>query len=274
MLYVLFRGDDFVAGFQRAFVVIAQALYFKVRRCHLGVGYYHNAGAVALLDVENRFAFFVEQVSRNRCRCDRANLGAALFLCFVFHQAQNRQCQGAGAANGALAITAGAHFRVNFAQRWAQALTRHFQQAKTRDAANLYSCAVHRQCVADAVFDFALVAARLHIDKVDNYQAAHIAQAQLAGDFIGRFQIGLGGGLFDVATFGGARRVDVDRDQCFGDVDDNRAARREFYFALESRFDLAFDLVAVKQRDIVFVEFYPAAKVGHNLLDKPRGKLE
>jgi hypothetical protein len=49
-----------------------------------------------------------------------------------------------------------------------------------------------------------------HVDEVDHDQAAQVAQAHLACHFVGGFQVGAGGGFFDVAALDGARRVDVD----------------------------------------------------------------
>ncbi len=90
----------------------------------------------------------------------------------------------------------------------------------------------------------------------------------MAGDFLGRLQVGLQGGFFDVATLGGASRVDVDGYQCFGRIDDDGAAGRQFYFTLEGRLDLAFDLEAVEQRYGIFVQLDLAGVLRHHLLDE------
>ncbi len=153
----------------------------------------------------------------------------------------------------ALARAARTDDLAGFAQRGTQALARHFQQAEARDTADLHPGAIHPQGIAQPVFHFALVFGGLHIDEVDDDQAAQVAQPQLAGDFIGRFQIGIQRGFLDVAALGGARRVDVDGDQRFGMVDDDGAARGQGHFALEGRFDLAFDLVTREQRYRVVV---------------------
>ena len=64
----------------------------------------------------------------------------------------------------------------------------------------------------------------LHVDEVDDDQAAQVAQAQLARDLVGGFEVGVERGRLDVAAACGARRVDVDRDQRLGVVDHDRAA--------------------------------------------------
>jgi hypothetical protein len=121
---------------------------------------------------------------------------------------------------------------------------------------------------AHLVFDRALVLRRHHVDEVDHDQAADIAQAQLAGDFLGGFEVGLQRGFFDVAAFGGARRVDVDGHQRFGRIDHDRTAGRQLHFALEGGLDLAFDLEAVEQRHAVRVQLDLAGVLRHHLLDE------
>ncbi len=57
--------------------------------------------------------------------------------------------------------------------------------------ADLHAGAVLAQRVAQALLDLALVLGRVHVDEVDDDQAAQVTQAQLAGDFVGGFQVGL-----------------------------------------------------------------------------------
>ena len=61
-----------------------------------------------------------------------------------------------------------------------------------------------------AIFHRALMANRRHVDVVDHDQAAKVTQTQLASNFVGRFQVGIKGGLFDIAAAGSTRGVDVD----------------------------------------------------------------
>ena len=95
---------------------------------------------------------------------------------------------------------------------------------------------------------------RLHVDEVDDDQAAEVAQAQLAGDLVGRLEVGVERGRLDVAALGGARGVDVDRDQRLGVVDHDGAAGRQLHLVRVRRLDLALDLEAGEQRDVVVVE--------------------
>jgi len=87
-----------------------------------------------------------------------------------------------------------------FAERGLQALARHFEQAEARDLAGLHAGAVMMQRVLQTIFDIALVFRVFHVDEIDHDQAAEVAQPHLAGDFISRFEVGIGGGVLDVAA--------------------------------------------------------------------------
>ena len=123
------------------------------------------------------------------------------------------------------ATAAWARNRGAFGERRAQTLAAHFHQAEFADCAKLHAGAVLTQRIAQAAFHVAAVAALVHVDEVDDDQAAQIAQAHLACHFVSGFEVGAGGGFFDVAAFDGARRVHVHRHQRFGVVNHNRAAR-------------------------------------------------
>ncbi len=89
-------------------------------------------------------------------------------------------------------------------------MARHLQQTEARDTADLNSGAIYYQCIAHFIFHGFLVLAIKHIDKVDNNQAAHVTQTQLAGDFFRRLFVSVKCSLFNIAAFGGAGTVDID----------------------------------------------------------------
>ena len=146
-------------------------------------------------------------------------------------------------------------------ERWPQPLTRHLQQAEARDASDLDARAIHFHRISQPVFDIALVLRRCHIDEIDDNQTADVAQAQLPGDFVCGLEIGIQRGGFDVAAFGGTRRVDIDRDQCLGVIDDDGTARGQRDRMRKRRFNLTFDLVAREQRHRVIVVVLELAQV-------------
>ncbi len=106
-----------------------------------------------------------------------------------------------------------------FTQRRAQTLTGHLQQTETRNMADLNTCSVLTHSFTQTVFNRTLVANRGHIDKVDNNQAAEVAQAQLTSNFIGCFKVCVERCFFDVAAAGCACGVDIDSGQRFSAVD-------------------------------------------------------
>ena len=118
-----------------------------------------------------------------------------------------------------------------FAECRAQALTAQLQQAELADAAELNTCAIRAQCFAEPGLDLAAVLRLIHVDEVDDDQAAQVAQAHLARDLVGRFEVGAGRGFLDVGTPGRTRGVHVDRNQGLGVVDHDRAPRWQVHGA-------------------------------------------
>ncbi len=253
------------------FVIVTQALHVKVRGVHMRVGQDQHAYAGAGFGLGQGVALFVEQEGGDRYGYVGTYFGGAVLQGFFFDQAQHGQGQGLDVADGAAAITARADDAAGLTQRRAQTLTGHFQQAEARDATNLYSGAVGFKAFTHAFFDGTLVLGRRHVDKVDDDQAADVAQAQLASDLFGCFQVGLQRSFFDIATLGCAGGVDVDGNQGFSVVDHDGAAGRQFHFALEGGLDLALDLEAVEQRYAVFVQLHLARILRHDLADEAQG---
>ncbi|MNY09625.1 hypothetical protein D3C86_1425450 [compost metagenome] len=65
----------------------------------------------------------------------------------------------------------------------------------------------------------------LHVDEVQDDDAAQIAQSELAGDGLRSLQIGLENRVVEIASAHEAACVDIDRGQRLGLVDDQVAAR-------------------------------------------------
>ena len=165
----------------------------------------------------------------------------------------------------ASAAAAWARDRGAFAQGGLQTLAAHLHQTELADGAELHAGTVLAQCIAQAVFHLAAVFAFVHVDEVDHDQPAQIAQAHLACDFVGRFQVGAGGGFLDVAALDGAGRVHVHRNQSLGVVDHDGAARRQLHGACIGRFDLVFNLETAEQRRVVAVALHTRCELGHHV---------
>jgi hypothetical protein len=74
----------------------------------------------------------------------------------------------------------------------------HLQQAEARQASDLDARAIHLHRVAQPVFHVALVLRRLHVDEVDDDEAADVADTELTGDFVRGFEVGVGRRGLDV----------------------------------------------------------------------------
>ena len=163
------------------------------------------------------------------------------------------------------AVAARAGHMTALGKRRTQSLTGELHQTKPGDLAHLNARTIVVQRIFQAVFDLALVLGVLHVDEVDHDQTAQIAQAQLPGDFIGRFKIGVERGGFDVAATGRACGVDVHRDQCLGMVDHDGAAGGQGHGARVGALDLMLDLEAREQRHIVTVALDSVHHVRHHV---------
>ncbi len=200
--------------------------------------------------------------------------GGGVFLHRLFlDDAQDLQRGRLGVADVAGAVAARAGDVAAFRQGRAQALAAQFQEAELADGAELHAGAVEAQRVAQTLFHVAAVLALLHVDEVDHDQAAQVAQAALAGDFIGRFEVGAGGRLFDVGATGGAGRVHVHGHQGFGVVDHDGAARGQVHRAAEGRLDLVLDLEAAEQRRVVAVALHTRGRLGHHVVHELLGLI-
>ena len=206
---------------------------------------------VSILAISPRFSFSRKAATSTGTW---AWMAARVFLHRLFlDDAQDVQRGRFGVADKAGAVAARAGDVRAFGQRRAQALARQFHQAEAGDLAHLDAGAVVVQRVLQALSRLRAGSCALHVDEVDDDQAAQVAQAQLAGHFVGGFAGWCGTRFFRCRSRGGARRVDVDRDQRFGVVDDDRAARRQRHGARVRGFDLVFDLEAREQRHVVAV---------------------
>ena len=99
-----------------------------------------------------------------------------------------------------------------------------------------------------------LIAAGFHVDEIEHDEPAHVAQAKLAADFLGRFQVDFEDGRFLVLAAFVAARVYVDGDERFSFIDHDVAAAPEVDLAAERALKLARNIEAVKNRLVLGVE--------------------
>ena len=216
-------------------------------------------------------ALLVDEVVGDRHRRLEQHLAGAPAHALFLQLAQDRQRQAVLGADqpGAVAMRAGLGGSLEHAGP--EPLAAHLQQAEARDAADLDAGAIRLQLFLEALFHRQVVAPLFHVDEVDHDQPGQVAQAQLAGDFLGRLEIGLQRGLLDRALLGGAARVDVDGHQRLGDVDHDVAAGLELHRGVEHRAQVAFHLVAGEQRQRIGVELHVLGMGRHDHLHEVLG---
>ncbi len=108
--------------------------------------------------------------------------------------------------------------------------------------------ALSRRTPSRILRDPLLVVAVTHVDEINDDQAADIAEAKLAADFLRRFEIGLENGRVQVLLRFVAARIDVDSHQRFGFIDTDVAARFQPDLAAEGVLDLFLDVEAAEDR--------------------------
>ena len=225
------------------------------------------------LELRNLGALLVEQVG---CHLDRylgVDGGGALLHRLLLDHAQHVQCRRLDVSDHAGAVAARAGDVRTLVQRRAQSLARQLHQAESGDLARLDPGAVVMQGVLDALLDLTLVLGVLHVDEVDDDQAAEVAQPHLARGFLGRLEVRSERRVLDVGAAGGARRVDVDRDQGLGVVDHDGTARGQRHEPRVRGLDLVLDLEAREQRRRVLVTLDPSDGVRHHVTHELPGLL-
>ena len=154
----------------------------------------------------------------------------------------------------------------------ARALARHFDQAERGEAVQGDARAVARERAAQLVEHGVPVLGAVHVDEVDDDDAAEVAQAQLPRDRLRRLEVGLEHRVVEVAAADEAAGVHVDRGHRLGLVDDQVAARLELDAARQRALDLGLDVVQVEQRPLAGVVLEARAHLRHVALGE-RGEL-
>ena len=94
-------------------------------------------------------------------------------------------------------------------------------------------CPVAAEGAFEGFIDLLLVAALFHVYQIEHHKAADIAQTQLAGDFLDRFEVHFENRRLLRTRPAVMARVDIDGDQCLRLVYDEIPAAFEGDFAAE-----------------------------------------
>src|SRR6185437_348705 len=122
--------------------------------------------------------------------------------------------------------------------------------------------------------DAVAVLALIHVDEVDDDDAAEIAQTDLAHDLRDGVEIGLDDGVFEARGLADILAgVDVDRDEGLGLVDDNRTAGLEPDLRAQRLVDLLSDAELLEERRLLEVELDAANQRGLETLQEAQHAL-
>jgi len=134
-------------------------------------------------------------------------------------------------------------------ERLLDALAGDRDQAKVVELENLGRSSIGFESFFEGGHDLVAVLAVVHVDEVDDDDAAQVAQANLANDLRHGVEVGLDDGVFEARRladiFAG---IDVDGDQRFGLVDDDGAARFEPDLGAEGLGDFVLNAELLEER--------------------------
>ena len=113
----------------------------------------------------------------------------------------------------------------------------------------------------------------VHVDEVVDDHAAEVAEADLAGDFLGGQDVHLVGGFLGGIFGAEVAAVDVDGHQGLGLVDHDRSTRLQRHLALMDLGDFLIQSIAVEERLLALVELQAVNVAGHHQLEELAGPL-
>ena len=105
----------------------------------------------------------------------------------------------------------------------------------------------------------------LHVDEIYDDDAAEVAQAQLLGYGLGRFQVGLVYGFLQVPVAYERARINVYGRHGLGLVYDKMPAGLQLYLAFQGFLQFILDGIQVHDRPLTGVVFDPAQEIGNEM---------
>ena len=214
------------------------------------------------------FRLGVQKIDDLLVGADGDRLGVGLSGDLAAQLAEQAVCGGGHGLDAARSLAVFAGRAQLLLQALARAFARHLHQAEFADLADVAARLVFLQRGAQRVGDFGAVGRALHVDEIDDDEAADVAQAELFDHDLGGLQVGLQHGLFLAALAHEAAGVDVDGGQRLGPVDDDVAAGFERHAPVERLGDLGFDLVVVEDGRRQIVQLHPAGQSRHEGRDE------
>ena len=235
----------------------------------MGVLVFHEADVHAVLVfqvVEHTVVVLAEHVDHLGAYHEGHFAELALCLC-AGHPAVDHAERGFERRDASAAVANRAAFGLFGHQVHADALTGDFHEAELADGGGADRGLVAADCLAEFLVDLFVVFFGFHIDKVDNDQATHIAEPKLLCDFVAGVDVRFEDDLALVFAVHLRSGVHVDRDECFGLFDDEVAATRERYLALQGTCVVVFDLEVFEQAFVAAPELHLVELVRREYLE-------
>ena len=138
--------------------------------------------------------------------------------------------------------------REDLKQTGTQALTGHLNQTQRSHLSHLMLGTVTTQALNQATQNQVTVRLKHHVNKVNDDNAADIAQTQLTDNLLSSFQVVLGDSLFKVAAATGELTgVHVHHSHGFGTVNHQRTTRRQVHLTVQCLRQLLVNAVVVEE---------------------------
>src|SRR6202167_3228480 len=131
---------------------------------------------------------------------------------------------------------------------FARAFARHFDQAERRYRGNAGLCVIVGQGTLQRLNHLPAMIRLLHVDEIEDDDAAQVAQTQLPGDGHRRFEIGAEYGFLQISMAYEGAGIDVDRRHRLGLVDEQIPARVERHLAIQRLLDFLFAVIPPEHR--------------------------
>ena len=144
------------------------------------------------------------------------------------------------------ATAAGAGTPEQFVDVLPLALAGELHKAQFRELSNLGARRIVAHGFSEVLEQLQLIAARLHIDEVDDHHTTDVAQLELAGNLDSRFTVGPEHRLPRIGGAGKRARVHVNHRERLGGLDDHVATGRQLHPGLEGITDGGVHLEVLK----------------------------
>src|SRR6266567_9022357 len=159
-------------------------------------------------------------------------------------------------------------------ERLLDALASDGHKTKVVELKNLRWGSIVLQLVFESGHDAVAVLALVHVDEVDDDDAAEIAEANLTDDLGDGVEVGLDDGVFEAGGLADELAgVDVDRDERLGLIDDDGAAGLEPDLRAQGLVDLFGDAELFEERSLLGVELDAADERGLEALQETQDAL-